>query len=151
MPQVIPQDSLERILRARPTGTSLSEINIVPFVDVVLVLLVIFMITAPILQSGIEVELPKTKTVKEITEERLVITIDRAPRVHLGNEPVNLHQLASLVRSRTRDPERQAVFVRCDETVPFGSFATVVDELRQGGIQSVNVVTEPISARPQRR
>ncbi|MBI3484827.1 MAG: biopolymer transporter ExbD, partial [Acidobacteria bacterium] len=63
---------------SKHTGTSLSDINIVPFVDVVLVLLIIFMITAPILQSGIEVDLPKTKTVKEISEERLVITIDRA-------------------------------------------------------------------------
>ncbi len=136
---------------SRQTGTSLSDINIVPFVDVVLVLLVIFMIAAPILQSGIEVDLPKTKTVKEIAEERLVITIDRAQRVYLGNEPVNIHQLGALVRSRASDPEHQGVFVRCDETVPFGSFATVVDELRQSGIQNISVVTEPISERPRIR
>jgi biopolymer transport protein ExbD/biopolymer transport protein TolR len=135
----------------RRTGTSLSEINIVPFVDVVLVLLVIFMITAPILQSGIEVELPKTKTVKEISEERLVITIDRAQRVYLGNEPVNIHELGAKIRQQTANPERDAVFVRCDETVPFGSFARVVDELRQAGIQNVSVVTEPISSRPRTR
>lgn len=135
---------------SRQTGTSLSEINIVPLVDVVLVLLVIFMITAPILQSGIEVDLPKTKTVKEITEERLVITIDRSQRVYLGNEPVNLRELGQLIRQRSRDPERQAVFVRCDETVPFGSWATVVDELRQAGIQNVSVVTEPLRSRPRR-
>jgi len=133
----------------RRTGTSLSEINIVPFVDVVLVLLIIFMITAPILQSGIEVELPKTRTVKEISEERLVITIDRAQRVYLGNEPVNIHELGQKVRGQTQDPTRDAVFVRCDETVPFGSFARVVDELRQSGIQNVSVVTEPISSRPR--
>ena len=136
---------------SRPTGTSLSEINIVPFVDVVLVLLVIFMITAPILQSGIEVEVPKTKTVKEIAEERLVITIDRAQRVYLGNEPVNVHEIGQMVRSRMQNPQSDAVFLRCDETVPFGSFATVVDELRQSGIQNVSVVTEPISARPRTR
>lgn len=136
---------------SRQTGTSLSDINVVPFVDVVLVLLIIFMITAPILQSGIEVELPKTKTVKEITEERLVITIDRAQRVYLGNEPVNIHQLGELVRSRTRNPQTDAVFIRCDETVPFGSFATVVDALRQAGIQNVSVVTEPLSERPRTR
>jgi len=136
---------------SRSTGTSLSEINIVPFVDVVLVLLVIFMITAPILQSGIEVEVPKTKTVKEIAEERLVITIDRAQRVYLGNEPVNIHEIGQMVRSRMRNPQSDAVFLRCDETVPFGSFATVVDELRQSGVQNVSVVTEPISARPRTR
>ncbi len=134
---------------SRQTGTSLSDINIIPFVDVVLVLLIIFMITAPILQSGIEVELPKTKTVKEINEDRLVITIDRAQRVYLGNEPVNIHEIGQKVRAQMRNPQSDAVFLRCDETVPFGSFATVVDELRQSGIQNVSVVTEPLSSRPR--
>ncbi len=138
-------------LLARQTETSLSDINIVPFVDVVLVLLIIFMITAPILQSGIEVELPKTKTVKEIAEGRLVITIDRAQRVYLGNEPANIHEIGQMVRARMQNPQSDAVFLRCDESVPFGSFATVVDELRQSGIQNVSVVTEPISARPRIR
>ncbi len=138
-------------LLSRQTETSLSDINIVPFVDVVLVLLVIFMITAPILQSGIEVELPKTKTVKEIAEGRLVITIDRAQRVYLGNEPVNIHEIGRKVHAQMQDPRSDAVFLRCDETVPFGSFATVVDELRQSGIQNVSVVTEPISSRPRTR
>ncbi len=136
---------------ARQTGTSLSEINIVPFVDVMLVLLVIFMITAPILQSGIDVELPKTKTVKEITQARVVITIDRAQRVYLGDQPVNIHELGGRVRAQTADPQHQPVYVRCDESVPFGSFATVVDTLRQAGIQNISVVTEPISERPRTR
>jgi biopolymer transport protein ExbD/biopolymer transport protein TolR len=131
---------------ARQTETSLSDINIVPFVDVVLVLLIIFMITAPILQSGIEVDVPKTKTVKEISEERLVITIDKAQRVYLGNEPLNIHQLGDKLRAHMRQPQ-QAVFLRCDETVPFGSFATVVDALRQSGITNISIVTEPISSR----
>ena len=138
-------------LLARQTETSLSDINIVPFVDVVLVLLIIFMITAPILQSGIEVELPKTKTVKEIAESRLVITIDRAQRVYLGNDPVNIHEIGQKVHAQMQNPQSDAVFLRCDETVPFGSFATVVDELRQSGIQNISVVTEPISARPRTR
>ena len=138
-------------LLARQTGTSLSDINIVPFVDVVLVLLIIFMITAPILQSGIEVELPKTKTVREIAESRLVITIDRAQRVYLGNDPVNIHEIGQKVHAQMQNPQSDAVFLRCDETVPFGSFATVVDELRQSGIQNISVVTEPISARPRTR
>jgi len=134
---------------SRHTETSLSDINIVPFVDVVLVLLIIFMITAPILQSGIDVELPKTKTVREVTEERLVITIDRAQRVYLGNDPVNIHQLGAMVLARAKHPARDAVFVRCDASVPFASFAAVIDELHQNGIQNVSVVTEPISSRPR--
>jgi biopolymer transport protein TolR len=134
---------------ARQTGTSLSEINIVPFVDVMLVLLIIFMITAPILQSGIEVNLPKTKTVKEVSEERLVVTIDRGQLIYLGNDAVNIHDLGNKVHAQMRNPQSDAVFLRCDETVPFGTFATVVDALRQSGIENVSVVTEPISARPK--
>jgi len=134
---------------ARHTDTSLSDINIVPFVDVMLVLLIIFMITAPILQSGIDVSLPKTRTVREIAEQRLVVTINRAQLVYLGNEPVNIHELGGKLRSQMRNPQTDAVFLRCDETVPFGTFATVVDTLRQSGIDNVSVVTEPISARPR--
>src|SRR5207245_11443564 len=106
---------------SRQTGTSLSDINIVPFVDVVLVLLVIFMIPAPILQSGIEVDLPKTKTVKEIAEDRLVITIDRGQRVYLGNEPANIHKVSDVVRTRLQNRHPDAVFARGDEAVPWGS------------------------------
>lgn len=131
----------------RETGTSLSEINMVPFIDVVLVLLIIFMITAPILQSGIEVDVPKTKTVKELTEVRMVVTIDRAQLVYLNDKAVNIHDLGAKVVSQSRNPKTQAVYVRCDETVPFGTWATVVDALRQAGIVNVSVVTQPLSER----
>jgi biopolymer transport protein ExbD/biopolymer transport protein TolR len=131
---------------SKQTQTSLSEINMVPFIDVVLVLLIIFMITAPILQSGIEVDVPKTKTVREITEQRLVITIDKAQRVYLGNEPINIRQLGSKVQQQLKKPQ-DAVFLRCDETVPFGIFATVIDSLRQAGINNISIVTEPITSR----
>src|SRR5277367_77073 len=125
----------------RQAGTTLSEINMVPFIDVVLVLLIIFMITAPILQSGIDVDVPKTKTVKELTEVRMVVTIDKAQRVYLNDKPVNIHEIGQKVVASSHDPAHQAVYVRCDETVPFGSWATVVDALRQAGIQNVSVVT----------
>ncbi|MGB9069221.1 MAG: biopolymer transporter ExbD [Candidatus Acidiferrales bacterium] len=133
----------------RQTGTTLSEINMVPFIDVVLVLLIIFMITAPILQSGIDVDVPKTKTVKELTEARMVVTIDRGQRVYLNDKPVNIHDVGQQVLAQSRDPKTQAVYVRCDESVPFGSWATVVDALRQAGITDVSVVTQPLSERPQ--
>ncbi len=133
----------------RETGSSLSEINMVPFIDVVLVLLIIFMITAPILQSGIEVDVPKTKTVKELTQVRMVITIDRAQRVYLNDKPVNIHELGAQLLSQMKDPQHQAVYVRCDETVPFGSWASVVDALRQSGIQNISVVTQPLTERSE--
>src|SRR5579862_8301864 len=133
----------------RQTGTSLSDINIVPFVDVMLVLLIIFMITAPMLQSGIDVDLPKTQTVKEISEARLVVTIDRSQLVYLGNDAVNIHDLGGKVLAQMRNPQSDAVFLRCDQTVPFGTFATVIDTLRQSGIANVSIVTEPLSETPR--
>ena len=129
------------------TQSSLSEINVTPFVDVVLVLLVMFMVTAPILQSGIEVNVPKTKTVKEITEERLVITIDKNQRVFLGNDPVNINEIAARLHAKIRDPKGQSIFIRSDENVPFGAFATVMDAVKQTGITNVSIVTQPLDAR----
>jgi biopolymer transport protein TolR len=130
----------------KSTQTSLSEINMVPFIDIVLVLLIIFMITAPILQSGIELDVPKTHSVKEITEQRLVVSIDKAQRVYIGNDAVNIHQLGSKVKSQMKK-QTDAVFLRCDEKVPFGIFASVVDTLRQSGIANISIVTEPITDR----
>ena len=129
------------------TQSSLSEINITPFVDVVLVLLVMFMVTAPILQSGIEVELPKTKTVKEISEERLVITIDKDQCVFLGNDPININEIADRLHEKIRDPQGQSVFIRSDENVPFGAFATVMDAVKQTGITNVSIVTQPLNTK----
>ena len=131
---------------SKATQTNLSEINMVPFIDVVLVLLIIFMITAPILQSGIEVDLPKTHTVKEITEQRLVVTIDKNQRIYLGNDPVNIHQLADKIKKQQKKAG-EAIFLRADETVPFGAFATVVDTLRQSNVSNISIVTQPISDR----
>ncbi len=133
------------------TQTSLADINVTPLVDVVLVLLIIFMVTAPILQSGIEVAIPHTKTVKEITEERLVITIDRDQRVFLNNEPININQIGAQLHQKIRDPEGQSVFVRADENVPFGAFATVMDAVKQSGVTNVSIVTQPLEKNGSRR
>jgi len=126
------------------TQSSLADINVTPLVDVVLVLLIIFMVTAPILQSGIDVAVPKTRTVKEITEERTVISIDKSQRVYLGNDPVNINDIGNKLRQKVRDPRGQAVFVRCDENVPFGAFATVMDAVKATGITNVSIVTQPL-------
>ncbi len=133
------------------TRSSLSEINVTPLVDVVLVLLIIFMVTAPVLQSGIEVAVPKTRTVKEITEERVVISIDRAQRVFIGNDPVNINEIGAKLRQKIRDPESQPIYLRSDENVPFGAFATVMDACKQAGISNVSIVTEPYNTNASRR
>jgi len=131
---------------SKSTQTSLSEINMVPFVDVVLVLLIIFMITAPILQSGIEVDVPKTKTVKDISQDRIVVSVDKSQRIYLGNDPVNIHDLGARVHAQLKSTQ-QSVFLRCDEAVPFGVFASVVDTLRVSGINNISIVTEPLTSR----
>ncbi len=131
---------------AKSTQSSLSEINMVPFIDVVLVLLIIFMITAPILQSGIEVDVPKTHTVKEITQQRLVVTMDKNQLIYLGNDPINIHQLADKIKKQSKS-QKDIIYLRADETVPFGAFCTVIDTLRQSGISNISIVTQPINDR----
>ena len=133
------------------TQTSLSEINVTPFVDVLLLLLVIFMLTAPILQSGIEVDVPQTRTVREISQERLVISIDRGQRLFLGNDPVNINMLGALLQEKGATGQGESVFLRADRNVPYGTVAMVVDELRQAGIEQISMVTEPFDQLNQRR
>ena len=129
------------------TQTSLSEINITPLVDVVLVLLIIFMLTAPILQSGIEVNLPKTKTVKTISKERVVITIDKRQNLYIGNDPVNINALGQTVIGKLHGATDSPVYIRADQAVPFGTFATVIDALKQSKITNISIVTRPIETK----
>ena len=126
------------------TQTALAEINITPLVDVVLVLLIIFMLTAPVLQSGIVVAVPKTRTVNQLTEERMVVTIDKDQNVFLQDKPVNIHNLSRLLSSNSAKDAKRVVFVRAVQKVPFGAFASVMDAVKQAGITNISVVTRPI-------
>jgi len=129
------------------TQTSLSEINVTPFVDVMMVLLVIFMLTAPILESGIEVDLPKTKSVKIVSEEKVVVTIDKKQTIYVGNDPINIHRLGASVLDRLKGEGNTPIFVRCDQAVSFGAFAGVIDALKQAHLTNINIVTEPLSTK----
>src|ERR1022692_194845 len=124
------------------TQTALADINITPLVDVVLVLLIIFMVTAPVLQSGIDVSVPK---------ERTVITINKDQRVFLGNDAININEIRSKLRQKIRDPRNQFIFVRADENVPFGAFASVMDAVKQAGITNVSIVTQPLEQNGSKR
>ncbi len=129
------------------TRSTLAEINVTPLVDVVLVLLIIFMITAPVLQSGIEVAVPKTRTVKEITEQRLVLTIDKSQNVYLGDKLISIHDIGQRLHQQGSDPARQVIYLRADEAVPFGVFAELMDAVKQAGITNVSIVTQPLEAK----
>lgn len=126
------------------TQTSLAEINITPLVDVVLVLLLIFMLTAPVLQSGIEVAVPQTRAVNQLTEEHSVVTIDADQRIYFQDKPVNLDDLPALVSKDATSASKQVIYVRADGKVPFEAFASVMDAVKRGGITNISVVTRPI-------
>jgi biopolymer transport protein TolR len=125
------------------TQTAMSDINITPLVDVVLVLLLIFMVTAPVLQSGVQVAVPQTRTVNQLTEEHLVVTIDKDRNIFLQDKPVNIHDLPAIL-ARNPKNEKKVVYVRADQAVPFGSFASVMDAVKQAGIANISIVTQPI-------
>ena len=128
------------------TQTALADINITPLVDVVLVLLLIFMLTAPVLQSGIVVAVPQTRSVNQLTEEHTVITIDKDQNVFLQDKPVNIHDLAAQLGHTPKNTKR-VVYVRADQKVPFGSFASVMDAVKQAGITNISIVTQPLEAK----
>jgi len=132
---------------SRGTRTSLSEINITPFVDVVLVLLIIFMLTAPILESGLVMETPKTKTVRHVPQDRVVITIDRDKNYYVGNDMVNIHLLGQTIRNQSQGNANPPVYIRCDGDVDFGTFIQVVDALKQDNLTNLNIVTEPLKTK----
>jgi biopolymer transport protein TolR len=130
--------------REGKTQTTLAEINMIPFIDIVLVLLIIFMVTAPVIQSGIEVNVPKTAVVKETPEERLVVAIKKDQTVYLQNEPVNIHELAAKIREKLLDPTRQSIYLRADTDIPFGTAVAVLDALKSAGLENVSIVTQPL-------
>lgn len=125
------------------TQTVLAEINMIPFIDVVLVLLIIFMITAPVIQSGIEVNVPKTAVVNELVENLPVVTIDAKENLYLQNEPVNIHDLAPRIKAMPGGGS-QSVYLRGDADARWETGTKVMDELNTAGIKNVVVVTEPL-------
>lgn len=125
------------------TRPTLSDINVTPLVDVMLVLLIIFMVTAPILQTGIEVQLPQTRSVKAIDpEQRAVITISKDELLYYRSDPVNFNELGGLLQ-REIGADNLPVFLQADQDVRWKTIVAVVDEIRQSGYETVNLVTKP--------
>lgn len=125
-------------------GPALAEINVTPFVDVVLVLLVIFLITAPMLLGGIDVRVPKTATRNIQPEERLVLAITRDRGVFLDNQPISLDRLSKVLSGMVRRNPKSAVFLKADEAVAYGTVMKVMDVIKKAGVDRVGMVTEPI-------
>jgi biopolymer transport protein TolR len=131
-----------------PDRRVLSEINVTPMVDVMLVLLVIFMVTAPMLQRGTDVQLPQAQHSEVKEQERLTLTLARDGRIYLNGEEVPRAALRDRLIAATRDRERTVQF-RGDARVPYGLVIEVMDTLRSAGIESVGMITERPSQAPR--
>jgi biopolymer transport protein TolR len=133
--------------RGRRSASTMAEINVVPLVDVMLVLLVVFMIAAPMLQRGIEVNLPTASQSQDVAGEQVFIDLPASFRddgqVFIDLEPVGLDALAERVRQMMLNRTERQVFLRGDGAVNLQELMTVLDRLKEGGVDNVGVVSEP--------
>ncbi len=129
----------------------LSEINVTPFVDVMLVLLVIFMVTTPILYQGVDVDLPKTDSqpIPSLDRERkVVVTLNSAGEIFIDKELFSLSELRieirTLMSEQGKELREEEVFLRADTNVPYGSVVEVMSEIRNAGVTKLGLITEPV-------
>ena len=123
----------------------MSEINVTPFVDVMLVLLIIFMVTAPMMMQGVDVNLPHTKTQPIASEEeRLVISITGKRDIYLNEYKISLETLQNKLETIYQNRPDRAVFLRADQSLPYGFVMEVMAAVRQSGIKRIGMVTEPL-------
>jgi biopolymer transport protein TolR len=135
----------------------MSEINVTPFVDVMLVLLVIFMVTTPILYQGVDVNLPKTESrpMPSLDRERkVVVTLNGSGEIFIEKERYTLDQLRieirKLMAERGKNLTDEDVFLRADTSVPYGTVVEVMSEIRNAGVQKIGLITEPVPSEGQR-
>jgi len=131
-------------LTKREIGTTLSSINVTPFVDVMLVLLIIFMVTAPMMQSGIGVSLPKAETQTSPAEEGLTITIAQDRYIYIQDSVINQFLLEQRLKEYFYGKEQKIVFIRGDESLPYGFMINILDIVKKAGVQSVGLIIEPV-------
>jgi len=122
----------------------LAEINVIPLVDVVLVLLVIFMVTAPMLYRGLDIRLPTSASNTIRPEERIILTIERDQKLYLDKDPVSVGQLERRLRAMKERNADLSVYLRADREIPYGTVVQVMDGVKRSGIEKLGMVTEPM-------
>ena len=153
MPKVHPVDSSGggRRGRGRRVAPTLSEINVVPLVDVMLVLLIIFMVTAPMMQQGLEVNLPQSRRSNQVTAQPIYVTVpadfSRTRTVQIGEDQIRIDFLHERVRQAVLDRDDKSIFLRGDGSVPLQDLLTVMDKLKEAGIEKVGLMTRPVERR----
>ena len=138
--QSLPSSSRSR----RQIGTSLSEINVTPFVDVMLVLLVIFMVTAPMMQSGISINLPQAETNSAPSEEGLTLSVTKDQYIHFGENTVNINLLERRLTEYFYNKPKKVVYLKADEALPYGFIVRIMDITKKAGVELIGIVTEPV-------
>ena len=127
------------------SNDSISQINITPFVDVMLVLLIIFMVTAPILQQGVNIDLPQVATGPlEGKDEQLVVTVTREGKVQLNESPLKVEELQKKLTAVLQTRPDREVYLRADKNVPYGKVIEVMAAVRNAGVKKLGMVTEPL-------
>ena len=121
----------------------LAEINVIPLVDVVLVLLVIFMVTAPMLHRGLDINLPTSAANNIKADERLLITIQKDHSLSLGNDPISLIDLRTKLQEAKASNPFISVYLRADQAVPYGTVVQIMDEVKGAKIERLGMVTGP--------
>ncbi len=148
MPKVQPaaQPTSGRLGRGRRVASSLAEINVVPLVDVMLVLLIIFMVTAPMIQRGIDVNLPVSRRAAQIADERLFVNVPLAYRqdhvVYLNEEPLRVEILQERIRQRMENRSDKEVYLRGDGGVQLQDLMDIMDRLKDAGVEKVGIVAK---------
>lgn len=125
-------------------GTNLAEINIIPLVDVVLVLLLIFMLTAPLMYRGIDVNLPKTAGKPTVTEERMELTLTKEQQIYLNGKPLALGSLEQTLRETFKNRTDKTLYLKADQALQYGFVVETMDKVRKSGIEKLGMVTEPV-------
>lgn len=122
----------------------MGEINVTPLVDVMLVLLIIFMVAAPMMSTGVPVDLPNARAPRmELDEEKLLLSIDLEQRVYLGETEVPMDRLGDALRTNARLQEDDELYIQADENVPYGFVVQVFALVREAGVETVGLVTDP--------
>ncbi|HWP46827.1 MAG TPA: biopolymer transporter ExbD [Candidatus Limnocylindrales bacterium] len=125
---------------------TLAEVNIIPLVDVVFVLLIIFMVTAPMMHRGIDVQLPQAGVGAMGPEEKLIITITGDRQVYLNDRPVSLEDLRDLLQNLNLSKPEETVYIRSDQSVPYGFVVSTIAKIKEAGIQKIGLVTSPVTS-----
>jgi TolR protein len=126
------------------THGQMASINMTPMIDVMLVLLIIFMVAAPMLNTGVDVNLPESKTGKNLQSEALVVTLERDGRIQFEQQFVQEGVLKAQLRQRAAESRKRPVLVRADQNIPYGRVITVVDAIRDAGFTQVGFVTQAL-------